>query len=86
MKTKKDRNRLHKNSLKLNWTNKMLYREVTLWPEDFKKLVRILKRLENLYYNAQIVHTRDIDELKLINKSLKTLLKKYDEAFENHSV
>lgn len=86
MKTRKYGNKLRKNPLKLNWAAKTLYREVTLFPGDFKKLVRVLERLKKFYSEAQIVHTRDIEELENITKNLETILKKYDKAFENHSV
>lgn len=67
------------------YKGRVVFRDVTFWPDDFRAIQKIAARLQKLYNEAQIVHTKDIDELNFINKQLEKLVKKYDSKFEAHS-
>ena len=68
------------------YKGRYVYRAVDLQLGDFKKIERINRRLNKFYLNAEIMHTRDYDELMAINKSLTKIIKIYKQGFINHSV
>lgn len=67
------------------YKGKVVFRDVTFWPNDFIAIKRIATRLKKLYNSGSIMRTGDIDDLKRINKRLEKFIKEYDVSFENHS-